>query len=224
MRTEWFDNALRANLTGFYVIYDDSQQQLLAEITADRDGDGVIDSTFQETRFFNAAEIQAYGLEFESIWRVSDNFLIKGSLGWLDTEFEEFQADTDFDGEIDTDLSNNEVARAPEWTYNLDFLYDHRLLTGRADWNLNVNYVDEAVYAYTSVPNTPDGITDDRTLINASVTFRPDEGKWWVRAFGKNLTDEEYRLGELPVANLWVMSFYGQPTTFGVEAGVDFGW
>ena len=45
-----------------------------------------------------------------------------------------------------------------------------------------------------------------------------------VRAFGKNLTDEEYRLGELPVANLWVMSYYGQPITFGLEGGIDFDW
>ena len=224
MRSEWLNNKLRLNLTGFYVTYDDSQQQLLATIEADRDGDGVNESTFQETRFFNAAEIEAYGMELESTWVVTDSFTIQGSVGWLDTEFNEFRADTNFDGTIDTDLSNEEVARSPDWTYNVDFLYGHSLMGGRMDWNLNVNYVDEAVYAYTNVPSTPDGITDDRTLVNASVTFRPGEGNWWVRAFGQNLTDEEYRLGELPVANLWVMSYYGQPMTFGIEGGIDFGW
>lgn len=223
MRSEWFDNRLRMNLTGFYVTYDDSQQQLLAEIEADRDGDGVNESTFQETRFFNAAEIEVYGLELESAWRITDAFRIQGSLGWLESDFKEFQADTDFDGAIDTVLDGNPVARAPEWTYNLDFLYDHAFMGGRVDWNLNVNYVDEATYAYTSVAGTPDGITDERTLVNAAVTFRPDSGSWWLRAFGKNLTDEEYRLGELPVADLWVMSYYGQPSAFGIEAGVDFG-
>ena len=139
-------------------------------------------------------------------------------------DWDEFQADTNFDGTIDTDLSNNDVARAPEWTWNVDFLFDHDLAGGVMDYVLNVNYVDEAVYAYTAVPDTPDGITDDRTLVNAAVTFRPGSGSWWVRAFGKNLTDEEYRVGELPVANLWVMSFYGEPLTFGIEAGMDFDW
>ena len=109
-------------------------------------------------------------------------------------------------------------------TYNVDFLYDHAFMGGRVDWNLNVNYVDEATYAYTALPDTPDGITDERTLVNAGVTFRPDDGAWWVRLFGQNLTDEEYRLGELPVANLWVMSYYGQPVTFGIEGGMDFNW
>ncbi|KAA1192874.1 TonB-dependent receptor [Pseudohalioglobus sediminis] len=224
MRSEWLDNSLRVNLTGFYVTYDDSQQQLLAEIEADRDGDGVNESVFQETRFFNAAEINVYGLEFESTWLATDNFTIQGSVGWLEAEFDEFQADTNFDGTIDTDLSNNDVARAPEWTWNVDFLYDHDAMGGVMNWALNVNYVDEAVYAYTSVPSTPDGTTDDRTLVNGSVTFRPGSGNWWVRAFGKNLTDEEYRVGELPVANLWVMSFYGEPRVFGVEAGMDLDW
>ena len=215
---------MRLNLTGFYVIYDDSQQQLLAEIKADRDGDGINESTFQETRFFNAAEINVGGVELEGVWAISDRLTLQGSLGWLDSEFDEFQADTNFDGSIDVDLSDNEVARAPEWTANLDVLYNHALLGGTMDWVLNVNYEDEAVYAYTAVPGTPDGVTDDRTLVNASVTFRPGNGSWWVRAFGQNLTDEEYRIGELPVANLWVMSYYGQPVTFGIEGGIDFGW
>ena len=224
MRSEWLDNTLRLNLTGFYVTYDDSQQQLLAEIEADRDGDGVNESVFQETRFFNAAEITAYGLELETAWLVSDNFSIQGSVGWLDTEFDEFQADTNFDGTIDTDLSNNDVARSPEWTANVDFIYDHAFMGGDMNWVLNINYEDEAVYAYTSVPSTPDGVTDDRMLVNAAVTYSASEGNWWVRAFGKNLTDEEYRLGELPVANLWVMSYWAQPITFGIEVGMDFNW
>ena len=224
MRSEWLDKQLRLNLTGFFVTYDDSQQQLLAEIEADRDGDGINESTFQETRFFNAAEIEVYGFEAESVWQVTDQFRVQGSLGWMESEFKEFQADTNFDGTIDTTLDGNPVARAPELTYNLDFLFDHGFASGNLGWNLNVNYVDEATYAYTSVPSTPDGITDERTLVNAAVTYRPDIGSWWVRAFGKNLTDEEYRLGELPVANLWVMSYYGQPITFGLEGGIDFDW
>ncbi len=222
IRSEWFDNTLRLNATAFYVIYDDSQQQLLATIEADRDGDGINESEFQETRFFNAAEINVGGLELEAVWVVNDVFTIQGSLGWLDSEFDEFRADTNFDGTIDTDLSDEDVARAPEWTANVDFLYGHNMLGGSMDWVLNVNYEDEAVYAYTALPGTPDGVTDDRTLVNAVVTYTPDNGNWWVRAFGRNLTDEEYRIGELPVANLWVMSYYGQPTTFGVEAGMNF--
>ena len=149
---------------------------------------------------------------------------MRANLGYLDSEFDEFQADTNFDGEIDTDLSNNDVARAPEWTWGIDLMYDHSFLGGTLSWFGNVNYEDDAVWSYTSLPDTPDGFTDDRTLVNAAITFNSADDRWWIRAFGKNLTDEEYRIGELPVANLWVMSFYGEPRTLGIEGGIRFGW
>ncbi|RMF96029.1 MAG: TonB-dependent receptor [Gammaproteobacteria bacterium] len=224
LRSDLLDNTLRFNLTGFYVKYDDSQQQLLATISADRDGDGINESTFQETRFFNAASIEVFGIEVESTWRATEHFTARGSLGWLDASFDKFQADTDFDGTIDTDLSGNDVARAPEITANLDLLVNHSAFNGELEWAANINYEDEAVYAYTSVADTPDGLTDSRTLLNGSITYRPNDGNWWLRIYGKNLSDERYRIGELPVATLWVMSFYGEPRSFGIEGGVGFTW
>ena len=224
LRSELLQNRLRLNLTGFYVTYDDSQQQLLAKITADRDGDGIEESEFQETRYFNAAEIEVQGVEFEAMWLVSERFNVSGSVGMLDAEFNSFVADTNFDGVIDTDLTGSPVARAPETTWNLDFTYNQPAWGGRLDLALNVNYEDEAVYAYTSVEGSDDGLTDDRTLVNASATFTAGDGRWWVRLYGKNLTDERYRVGELPVANLWVMSFYGEPETIGLEGGMRLDW
>jgi iron complex outermembrane receptor protein len=224
LRSEVFDNRLRLNLTGFFVTYDDSQQQLLAKITADRDGDGIEESEFQETRYFNAAEIEVKGVELEAAWLINENFTISGSLGVLDAEFKSFEADTNFDGTIDTDLTGSPVARAPESTWNVDFLYNLPVGQGNLELALNVNYEDEAVYAYTSVGGTDNGVTDERTLVNAAATYTSPDGRWWLRLYGKNLTDERYRIGELPVANLWVMSFYGQPETIGLEGGVRLDW
>ena len=224
MRSELFENRLRLNLTGFFVTYDDSQQQLLAKITADRDGDGIEESEFQETRYFNAAEIEVKGLEMEAAWRVTERFTLSGSLGVLDAEFKSFEADTDFDGTIDIDLTGSPVARAPESTWNIDAIYNLPVGKGNLELALNVNYEDEAVYAYTSVEGTDNGVTDERTLVNAAATYTSPDGRWWVRLFGKNLTDERYRIGELPVANLWVMSFYGQPEMIGLEGGVRLDW
>ena len=47
----------------------------------------------------------------------------------------------------------------------------HNCLGGTLSWFGNVNYEDDAVWSYTSVPDTPDGVTDDRTLVNAAITF-----------------------------------------------------
>jgi iron complex outermembrane receptor protein len=224
MRSELLDQTLRFNLTGFYVVYDDAQQPLVASIPVDRDGDGVPDDEFEETRFFNAAEITVYGAELETTWVPTEGLTLRANLGWLDSEFDKFEADTDYDGVIDTDFSNRDVARAPDWTWALFATYEHAFMGGRLMWSADANYEDEAVFTYTAVPDTPNGLTDDRTLLNASLTYTSADEQWWLRAFGKNLTDEEYRIGELPVGGLWVMSFYGEPRVYGLEAGMRFGW
>jgi iron complex outermembrane receptor protein len=225
LRSELANGSLRFNLTGFHVVYDESQQPLVAAVDVDRDGDGIADDVFEETRFFNAAEITVSGVELEAAWLATENFTLRGNLGWLDAEFDVFEADTDFDGVIDTDLSNNPVGRAPELTWSLFALYEQDLAGGgQLAWAADVNFEDDAVFTYTAVPGTPNGMTDDRTLVNASVTYTSANDQWWVRAYGKNLTDEEYRIGELPVGNLWVMSFYGEPLSYGLEAGVKFDW
>ncbi len=88
----------------------------------------------------------------------------------------------------------------------------------------DVNYEDDAVFTYTSVPGTPNGMTDDRTLLNAQITWTSPNDTFWARLYGKNLTDEEYRIGELPVGGLWVMTYWAEPRVIGAEAGLKFGW
>ena len=219
LRSDPLEN-LRLNLTAFYVVYDDSIQPLVAAVSRPPEEGG----DFEATRFFNAAEITVWGIEFEPTWLVTEQFTLRGNLGYLDAEFDKFEADTNLDGMIDTDLSGNPVARTPELTWSLFALYEHDLLGGRVDWSADLSYEDSAVYAYTAVPDTPNGMTDDRTLLNASVTYTSRNDLWWVRAYGKNLTDEEYRIGELPVGGLWVMTYWGEPRVLGVEAGMKFGW
>lgn len=224
LRSELMDNKLRMNLTGFWVTYDDSQQQLLATIPADRDGDGFNESEFQETRYFNAAEIEVKGIEFEATWRLTEHLTLAGSVGVLDAEMKKFEADTNFDGAKNIELSGSPVARAPDTTWNLDVLYSLPVTAGIVDIAFNMNYEDEAVFAYTDVLGAPNGMTDERTLVNVSAAFTSADDDWWLRLYAKNLANTEYRIGEYPVASLWVMSFYGEPRTIGLEGGIRFDW
>jgi iron complex outermembrane receptor protein len=217
LKSDLWGNRLRVNLSAFYVEYTDAQKDLVSTFENEFGG------TFQETRFYNAADMTAAGFEGEFTAAVTDNLTLRGNVGYLDTEYDEFTADTDFDGVDDTDLSDRDVNRAPEWQWNLDAIYEHSLLGGEMRWVANANYVDEAVFVYSVVDPRYDGITDDRTLFNGSVTWTENEGRYWVRLYGKNLSDEEYRVGELPVADIWTFAYYGEPRTFGIEAGWFFG-
>jgi hypothetical protein len=80
----------------------------------------------------------------------------------------------------------------------------------------------EAPFVYSSVASQFDGITDDRTLLNLSIGFTDAEDRYFVRIYAHNLTDEVYRVGELPVGALWTMSYYGEPRSAGVEFGFKF--
>lgn len=217
LKSDLWENRLRLNLSAFYVEYSDAQRDLVTTF------ENEFGATFQETRFFNAADMNAAGFEGEFTAAVTDSLTLRGNVGYLHTEYDEFTADTDFDGVDDVDLSDADVNRAPEWQWNLDAIYDHSLFGGQMRWVANANYVDEAIFTYSVLGPQYDGITDDRTLFNASATWTENEGSYFVRVYGKNLSDEEYKVGELPVADLWSFAYYGEPRIFGLEVGMFFG-
>jgi iron complex outermembrane recepter protein len=217
VKSTFLDNRLRLNLATFYVEYTDAQRDLVAVF------DNPFGGSFQETRFFNAADMTSYGLEVEMIAAVTDSFMLRGNLGWLKSEYDEFQADTNFDGTIDIDLSDEDVNRAPEWQWNVDAIYHHPFLNGELSWVANASFEDEAIFVYSNVAPQYHGMTDKRTLLNASVTYTDVNERFFARLYGRNLTDKEYRVGELPVANLWTMTYYGLPRAYGLEIGTKLG-
>ena len=166
--------------------------------------------------------MEVYGLEVQFTAAITDNFTLRGNGSYLHSEYNKFVADTNDDGVDDVDLSNADVNRAPEYQWNLDAIYEHDLFGGNMRWLLNANYTDESIFVYSVLGPQYDGMTDDVTLLNASITYTAQDGKYFVRAYGKNLTDETYRIGELPVADLWTFAYYGEPQTFGLEFGVNF--
>ncbi|HEY7775806.1 MAG TPA: TonB-dependent receptor, partial [Kineobactrum sp.] len=217
LKSTYLDNRLRLNLATFYVEYSDAQRDLVAEFNNPFGG------SFQETRFFNAADLTSYGLEVEATASITNNFTLRGNLGYLNSEYDEFLADTNFDGVDNVDLTNEDVNRAPEWQWGPDAIYNHNFMNGDLDWVANVSYEDEAIFVYSNVAPEYHGKTDDRTLFNASVTYTDADERFFARLYGRNLTDERYRVGELPVADLWTMTYYGSPRTYGLEVGMKFG-
>ena len=212
-----FDNSLRLDIAAFYVEYSDAQRDLVAIF------ENEFGAEFQETRFFNAAEMEVYGLEVQFTAAVTDNFTLRGNASYLHSEYNEFIADTNGDGTDDIDLTDADVNRAPEYLWNLDAIYQHDLFGGEMSWLVNVNYEDDAIFVYSAVDPQYDGVTDSRTLWNASATFTASDDKYFVRVYGKNLSDETYKVGELPVGDLWTFAYYGEPRTFGLEVGMNFG-
>lgn len=209
------DGAANIAVNVYHVEYDDAQRTFNVSFP----GGG------QETLFFNAAEMTVDGVEFEGAWAVSDAFSLQGSVAYLDAEFDRFEADTNFDGVIDVDLSGNPVTRAPEWQAVIQGRYEHAVSSyGDLEWALRVAYEDDSVFSYSDVDPAFDTILNSKTLIDASVTYRDAEDRYYLKLIGRNLSDERYRTGSLSVGTLWIMTAYGQPRYFALEGGLKFDW
>ncbi|MDH5172954.1 MAG: TonB-dependent receptor, partial [Gammaproteobacteria bacterium] len=216
-KSDMLDNNLRLDVATFYVKYSDAQRDLVSTFLTPEG------AQFQETRFFNAADMDVYGLEVQFTAAVTDNFTLRGNASYLHSEYKKFTADTDFDGIDDVDLSDADVNRAPEYQWNIDAIYEHDLFDGDMRWLVNANYEDDSIFVYSELGPQYDGMIDERTVFNASVTYTASDDRYFVRLYGKNLTDEEYKVGELPVATLWTFAYYGEPRAFGMEVGMNFG-
>ncbi len=218
LKTDLFNNRVRMNLVYFDVRYDDAQRQLNATFALPGGG------SFQETLFFNAAKLDARGVEFEGSWVVNEYLSFSGNFSYQDAEFAAFEADTDFDGTIDVDFSGRPVNRSPEWTAYLMAIIEHPAgAAGDLSHTLSWSFVDDSVFTYSDLGPEFDATSNSRNLLNWSSTFTTKSGEYYLRVFGRNLTDERYRTGNLAVAALWTMASYGLPRQFGVEVGARLG-
>ena len=215
IKTTLADGAATFALNAYYVEYTDAQRTFNVSFP---DGG-------QETLFFNAAEMTVKGIEAEGAWAVTDAFTLRYNVAWMDAKFDSFQADTNFDGDIDIDLSGQPVTRAPEWMATVEGSYFHPVGSmGNMEWRLRAAYEDDSIQAYSDVAPEFNTLLNSKTLVDASITFYDARDRYYVRLLGSNLLDERYRTGSLSVATLWIMSAYGPPRYYGIEFGTKFDW
>ncbi|PKI16331.1 TonB-dependent receptor [Colwellia sp. 12G3] len=124
----------------------------------------------------NAATGNNYGAEIEAAWYLNNLVNVYGSLGLLDTEFNDF---VNADG---VSLSGREQAHAPNYQFNVGINVqpnDHWLI------NLSVDGKDSFYFS-----DSHDEHSEAVALINASVAYLQDN--WQVKIWGRNLTNEDY--------------------------------
>jgi iron complex outermembrane receptor protein len=227
MKWESEDGRYRFNPTVFFTTYDDAQRAVNI-LTVNESG-----ATFQETVFYNAAEVEAKGIELEFQTAVTDNFRIRAQASYLDAEYKSFVIDqpevTDpVTGAtiqaFNEDFSGLPVPRSPEFMGSIQGIYSWVLGSGGSvDFAAEYYHEDENLFYISAAGRQYDAYLDEKNLINASVTYNAPDGNWFLRGYGKNLTDERYRIASQSVATLWTHTQWGAPINFGVEFGMGFG-
>ena len=167
----------------------------------------------------NAGKSTNKGIEIELNYLVTDNFRIDANIATQDHKYDVFLWDETPNDGIDnpTDFSGFELPFSPELSWGLSLTYDQDLgANGSLTYNVLGNYQDEA----QSQPTNPIySQLEDRTLVDANITWRNIDDTYWVTIYGKNLTDETYRVGSNSVAGLWNFTLFGEPLEYGIEAG-----
>jgi len=203
---QFLEDTLQVNAALFFTEYDDLIRSQVLPFT------NAFGITTQETVNVNAGTSEAVGAEVEVTWLASAGLTLGMSVGFIDHEYKEFELNG-------VDYSNLEVPFSPKWQAAATASYEQPLAIGSLTYGLSINYQDEAE---ASVFNSPLTQLEERTLVDANITFRDLEQRYYVSLWGKNLTDERHRIGANSVAGLWNFTMYGRPLSYGLEAGVTF--
>ena len=205
-------------LKGMYL--DDRLELRIAAFFMDRD-DIQLKGWYNEGPVFvgyldNAASGENYGLELESLWRISERWQVFANIGWLDTEIDNFIVNVD---DTLVDKSGREQAHAPEYQFNIGALID---LGNRLDLRLEIEGKDAFYFS-----DSHDQRSDSYELLNASLGYAT--GPWELRIWGRNLTDQDYATRGFYFGNdprkFYVNETYiqfGEPRVFGINASYHF--
>ena len=161
----------------------------------------------------NAAEGFNRGVELDVRYALTDALTLFGSVGWLDTEYDDF-----INGE-GRRLDGREQAHAPSYQFYLGADYAFA-----PNWTLRVE-VEGRDEQYFS--DTHDTRSDAYELLHASVGYEDERVS--LRLWGRNLTDEDYFVrgfffGNDPRDGYTSRSFtqLGEPARLGVTARLAF--
>ena len=124
---------------------------------------------------------------------------------------------------VAVDLSGNRLINSPEWTASLGAQYSFLLpasytLTARVDY-----YWQSSMYG--RIFNKPIDKIESWDLWNAQATLASPDQTWFLRAFVKNIADEDNVVGMYvtdPSSGLFTNLFLVEPRTYGLAAGYNF--
>jgi iron complex outermembrane receptor protein len=171
----------------------------------------------------NVGSSTFYGAEFEGQLRILDNLSANFAVGYLHSDFEEFLRYNLTLARFE-DISNQVVLQnAPEWTGYLGFTWIGDVAGGALAVTPSVSYRGD--YSQFEFPNP---ILDQKaySLVDLSIVWTDPTDRFTLGLYGKNLTDEAYRVGgyNFPGAlfDNSVIGYYGPPQTVTASLQVKF--
>lgn len=180
------DGAADLNVALFMMKFDDLQTSIF---------DG-------STGFFvkNGGKSTTLGMEVDGRWRFAENWMLSGSMGLLDFEWDEFIGAKCFrsataapddnvlaDGSCDLSGKTNAFSPDVSGSFNIDYFKE---VTDSLELKANLEVIYKSDY-FTNGDLNPYTKQDSYAKLNARIALISLDSNWTVALLGKNLTDEE---------------------------------
>jgi iron complex outermembrane receptor protein len=216
-RSSWLQNRLSMNFAFFRYWYSDLQVfDFENEVGA-----------LPVQKLLNS-DADVLGAELELLARPLPGLMLQLSVGWLDTEFKDFQVTKATtvprgQGELrEFDYSGNPLISAPEWSFSGIAEYTIGLFKlGTLVPHYNVRYRDR-VYLD---PQKLDPISQKPFWIhNARLSYRTRDGRIEVAGWVDNFMDKRYKIDvfDLSLDNNTILEVWNDPRMYGVTFSFSF--
>lgn len=224
IKSEWNDN-LRVNATAFYL---DHQDRQFVTVLPVKGGDG----SELSQRLGNIGASTASGVELEIQYAATDNLNIFATLGLIDSSFEEVFS-TNPDGSPLDITDDFTITNTPDTTANIGISYDIESSVGTFVVNSNYYYRSDYDLNVTANLLTQEGYG----LFNAGINWYSNDGDLTASLHWKNITDEEYLVGNYSFigdqnpdgsyqpglgGDTTLIGYYGDPSTVALTIGYSF--
>lgn len=195
---------LRLNGTAFY--YDFGNVHI-----------GSTDVETGTTTLIDGATSEVLGAELELNALITDNLMFTANVTALDGEY---TSDAIGIGSLPVFIDGNKIAGAPEFSSSLSLSYTADM--GAGELTLYGLGMYSSGYFYDALNLTGTGGGDDGsyTTLNLSATYRVNN--WYARVFANNVTDEEYFINGLVLADVHRLAMAARGTEVGLTIGYDF--
>ena len=172
----------------------------------------------------NAGSSEIWGWELEASARVTDSFVPRLTLGYLDAKFNEFVTFNPLTGKRENMADQREFQNTPDWTANIALPYSVDLGDrGSLIFTPMASYRGATQMFETAIPLLDQGAY---WLYDATLMWTAQDARYRVSLAGRNLSDERYRAGgyNFPgaITGDSVIGFYGAPRTVTLSVTANF--
>ncbi|CAA0115112.1 Pesticin receptor [BD1-7 clade bacterium] len=203
MKARWVEDRIQTNVA----VFKNDVRNMQLSIFAPGSAYSVVE---------NAGEAEVFGFELESIFAITQGFNAYLNYGYLYSKYLDFVKN----GEQLKDTSK--FPYSPKNKVSLAFEYVTDLGFGQFRGRVDYSYVTQQ-YFYHDIAQATVTESPAYSLVNAKVLLADisvgGEQTIEVGVWGKNLTNEEYRINGIPAnpSSTAAVNYYGDPRTFGAD-------